>query len=355
MPLLRASRSPSCLVRETVSQHVDRGVTRRFDKEILRIDGDVPLAVVRKRRPGNEGAVPVILVHGFGQNRYAWHLPERSFANFLADQGFDVFNVDLRGHGRSRRLGSPQSKGVDEYIRGDVPAVIEAVRRTTGYRRVFVMGHSLGGLCVAAAAARAPEAVAGVITVGSPHAFCRGHAFLAAFFGTGGHTLGRLGVFRSSPIPIPARPVGNAMRATRFALDSRLFPFPVRVWKPGSLSDAELRSYMRAFDRASVGTVHDLMGLAAHGELRSRVDGTSFTKLIERSELPLLAISGTADELANPRAVLPIVERSRARDTHYVEVDAGHADLLIGNRASRLVWPVARDWIAARAPLAARD
>jgi hypothetical protein len=48
--------------------------------------------------------------------------------------------------------------------------------------------------------------------------------------------------------------------------------------------------------------VDELFQLAAHGELRSRFDNVSYTRLIEESELPLLAISGSADLLANPAA-----------------------------------------------------
>src|SRR5687767_3429892 len=115
------------LSKETVAQRVTPGRIRWFRKEIIEVRGDESVAVVRKRRNEGETHAPVILVHGFGQNRYAWHMPERSMSNYLADLGFDVFNVDLRGHGRSATLGSERSRGVDEYIRGDLPAVIDRV------------------------------------------------------------------------------------------------------------------------------------------------------------------------------------------------------------------------------------
>src|SRR4249920_3462141 len=98
-----------------VEQTVDRDERDRFVKELvvlrLRSTGgvEVPLAMIRKRRavPGSDGTLaPVLLVHGYGQNRYAWHLPARSFSNYLARAGFDVWNLELRGHGRSRHLGA---------------------------------------------------------------------------------------------------------------------------------------------------------------------------------------------------------------------------------------------------------
>ena len=138
-------------------QVIDRGERGEFRKEILVTPGAVPLAIVRKRwagipqevRRAKRGGIgadlpAVLLVHGFGQNRYAWHLPSRSLANHLARAGFDVFNLDLRGHGRSRALGGKRSVGIFDYVDEDLPAAVREVQRHVGGRRVFLVGHSLG-------------------------------------------------------------------------------------------------------------------------------------------------------------------------------------------------------------------
>jgi polyhydroxyalkanoate synthase subunit PhaC len=339
----------SCLGSERVAQRVELGRIRQFTKAVYRLGTEEPVVMVRKRAVAGDAIAPVVLVHGFGQNRYAFHLPERSFANYLAEQGFDVFNVDLRGHGRSAELGGRRSAGVDDYIRGDMPAVIAAVRELTGSERTFLVGHSLGGLCVAAAAARAPEQAAGVVMIGSPHALGRGHRVLGTALRVAGRAFGRPATSTGSTARFPVDLIGKAVHATRFAWNAALLPLPMRIWKPGTFSPDELRSYMRAFDCASIGTIHDLIDLATHGELRSRVDGSSYTELIERSELPLLSMCGSADLLANPGSVEPMYERSRSPDKRYVKVDAGHADLLVGRKAPELVWPVVRDWLSLRA------
>jgi polyhydroxyalkanoate synthase len=337
------------LSKETVAQRITPGRIRWFRKEIIEVRGPEKLAMVRKRRAEGETVAPVILVHGFGQNRYAWHMPERSFANYLADRGFDVFNVELRGHGRSAELGSARSsQGIDDYIRGDLPAVIDAVLERSGFDKAFLVGHSLGGLCASAAAAARSEQVAGVVTIGSPHALGRGHLVLGSGLKLLGHTIGSTGVFRSSQMKFPVDLIGKALHAARFAFDSKFAPIPVRGWKPGAFEAGELTSYVRSFDAESFSTVDDLIMLAATGELRSRVDGSSFTQRIEHNELPLLAISGGADSLANPSAVKPLYERSRSRDKQYVKVDFGHGDLLVGKHAPEDVWPVVSGWLEAR-------
>ena len=137
---------------EIVEQAIDGDRRGRFVKDVIAArDGTFPIGMVRKRlvappklpaRSGLtraselESAVPcrgaVLLVHGFGQNRYTWHTSRRSFANFLAAEGYDVFNLDLRGRGRSRRFGALHDTIIDDYIREDVPAAIRTVLRVSG-------------------------------------------------------------------------------------------------------------------------------------------------------------------------------------------------------------------------------
>src|SRR5262245_58846345 len=102
--------------------------------------------MVRKRWAANGGGTraPVLLIHGFGQTRYAWHLASRSIANDLARAGFDVFNLDLRGHGRSRHMGAKKCRGVEDYVLEDLPSAVEEVQALSGGRPVFLVGHSLG-------------------------------------------------------------------------------------------------------------------------------------------------------------------------------------------------------------------
>src|SRR5262245_51905788 len=95
--------------RTQIEQTIDRHDRAIFLKELVvfRSAVGVPLAMVRKRSAEQKATLaPLLLVHGWGQNRYIWHLPSRSLSNYLARAGFDVYNLDLRGQGRSRRLGA---------------------------------------------------------------------------------------------------------------------------------------------------------------------------------------------------------------------------------------------------------
>jgi hypothetical protein len=68
----RIERAGVILHGRVTEQTIDRGRRASFFKELVVTSGKVPLAMVRKRALDVGGTrAPVLLVHGFGQNRYA--------------------------------------------------------------------------------------------------------------------------------------------------------------------------------------------------------------------------------------------------------------------------------------------
>jgi pimeloyl-ACP methyl ester carboxylesterase len=329
-----------------VTQVVDRDHTATFRKEIVVMSGQVPLAMVRKRagtRAANETKAPVLLVHGFGQNRYAWHLPARSFANHLACAGFDVFNLDLRGHGRSRRLGSRPCRSVQDYVREDLPRAVEAVQRLSGGRPVWVVGHSLGGLVAYASAPILDGAVGGIVSIGSPYHFTRGSPMLGAlalFFRA----------LRPAPLPnapLPLAPLGLTMRTLRRFAESPFYPLPVRGWHAGSWEPHVLEQHLRlAFDRAALAEMRDLFEWAAQRRFGGR--DLDYVERFERMDAPLLVIAGNNDDLAPPASVRPAFTRSVSKDKTYRSLPLGHIDLLVGRDAPRTTWSLVTGWLEKR-------
>ncbi|MBM4373072.1 MAG: alpha/beta fold hydrolase, partial [Deltaproteobacteria bacterium] len=127
------------------------------------LDG-APLALDHFPAAGGTSApnVPILLVHGYAQNRWTFHHPTRSLAEHLAGRGHDTFVAELRGHGRSRALGAPLPQGVRDYLDLDLPGLLGELRSRTGAARGLLLGHSLGGLLCLLLAGSRPEEVAGV-------------------------------------------------------------------------------------------------------------------------------------------------------------------------------------------------
>jgi pimeloyl-ACP methyl ester carboxylesterase len=324
---------------------VDREATAMFRKEIVVTAGSAPLAMVRKQAVDGHGTrAPVLLIHGFGQNRYAWHLPARSFANHLACAGFDVFNLELRGHGRSRHMGARRCRGIADYVREDLPRAIDEVQRLSQGRPIWVVGHSLGGLVAYAAAPALGGAVAGIASIGSPYHFTRGSPTLTTL----------KFVFRMlhvAPLPnadLPLAPVGLTLRTIRRFAESPFYPLPVRGWHAGSCEPHVLEQHLRlALDRAALSEIVDLFDWAAQRRFggRERDYGPRF----ERMNVPLLVIAGANDDLAPPASVRPAFARSSAVDKTYRTLPLGHIDLLVGRDAPSTTWSLVTNWLSKRA------
>jgi len=93
----------------------------------------------------------VVLAHGIGDSRHSY----RFLAPALADAGYRVANVDIRGCGDS-------SLGWDGYSRTDIAGDLVAVVRHLGGPAVII-GQSISGGAATIAAATAPDVITGVI------------------------------------------------------------------------------------------------------------------------------------------------------------------------------------------------
>ena len=329
-----------------LEQAIDRGERARFVKEILVTPGPVPLSIVRKRLYDDQRGravdthAAVLLVHGFGQNRYAWHLPSRSLANHLAASGFDVFNVDLRGHGRSRHLGGEEPRGIEEYVTEDLPRAVEEVQRHSGNRQVFLAGHSLGGLLVYAAAPSLDGSLAGIISLGSPYHFTRGSSSLRAI----GFVFRAVHAHGAPNLKMPVASLGAVLRKVGRFADSPLYPVPLRGWHRDSFEPHVLDEHLRlALDRGGVRELATMFQWAA--ERRFGGKRMDYAERFEKLDVPLLVIAGANDTLAPPASVRPAHDRSRSTDKMYRALPLGHIDMLVGREAPHTTWPLLTSWL----------
>jgi pimeloyl-ACP methyl ester carboxylesterase len=356
---------------EIVEKAIDGERRARFVKDVVAArDGTYPIGMVRKRlvapsslpaydEPRRSPSIPselaaptraaILLIHGFGQNRYTWHTSRRSFANFLAAEGFDVFNLDLRGRGRSRRFGALQDTILDDYIREDVPAAVRTVLRVSNHSQVYLVGHSMGGIIAyAVAGSTMRDEVAGVVSFGSPYRFGLGSRFLA-FVGPLLYGARLTGIFDRNP-PIPIRRLGAHMVKRSWLWDNPLVPIPMRPWHPRSMEPEILAENLSAaFEHTRVAIALGLVGLGSESALKSHDGLNDYGLAFELADKPLLVIAGTRDALAPPASVRPVYDQSRSSDKTYREFPLGHIDMLLGRDAPQLVWPLAKTWLTSRA------
>jgi alpha-beta hydrolase superfamily lysophospholipase len=99
----------------------------------------------------------LLILHGLGAHS-GWFI---DMGNALASRGMTVWLVDHRGFGRSE---GPRGH-VSDYRRylQDIDAVVDAVHAAQPKTRLFLLGHSMGGIFATHYAAAHPKKLAGVV------------------------------------------------------------------------------------------------------------------------------------------------------------------------------------------------
>ncbi|TFF69216.1 MAG: alpha/beta hydrolase [Promethearchaeota archaeon] len=83
----------------------------------------------------------IIAIHGWGTHSDRISVP----AEFLTDKGYDIFAFDLRGHWRNAG-DSPGHIDSMDHIQKDIVLFSDLVKKEAGGKKIFLMGHSFGGL-----------------------------------------------------------------------------------------------------------------------------------------------------------------------------------------------------------------
>ncbi|GIW78993.1 MAG: hydrolase [Gemmatales bacterium] len=314
-------------------------------------------------------AVPIILCHGLAYNALFWDLdPSCSLANDLADKGFDVWAVSLRGSGLSqkwvwklentsativggaiRRItgGRIAPTGyatidpkfanwtLDDHIRYDVPAFVYLVRQKTGAQQVAWVGHSMGGIVALAHLTRYRNPGIGkLVTVGSQMTIPRGQ--LVGQFAGEMLNERQLQLVRKQPA-----------QATRKTLHDMFFN--------QNHVKAEVYEALRTWakDVPSVGVLRQYASLAKVGELRSADNSFSYARNLKNVVVPILISCGAADQFAPPSVQRYLYDHVGSRDKSLVvfgraqgfRVDAGHNDAIVGLTSRQQFYPVLEQWL----------
>ncbi|MBM9579764.1 alpha/beta hydrolase [Leptospira sp. 201903070] len=82
---------------------------------------------------------PILFVHGAWHGAWCWN---ENFVPYFQKAGYEVYTLDLRGHGKSPSIGSFRWTSISDYVQ-DVRKVLAQLPDST-----VLVGHSMGGLVV---------------------------------------------------------------------------------------------------------------------------------------------------------------------------------------------------------------
>ncbi len=140
-----------------------------YDSDGLRIDG--LLTIPQGERP-SQGWPAIVFVHGYiPPEQYQTTQRYDAYVDYLAQNGFVVFKIDLRGHGNSEGVASGTYYSGDYIIDTLNARAALAASDLTTEDRIGLWGHSMAGNIVLRSMTVAQNVPAGVIWAGSVYTY----------------------------------------------------------------------------------------------------------------------------------------------------------------------------------------
>ena len=307
-----------------------------------------PVATLKTYADGPGASAPLLLVPAPIKRAYIWDLaPGASVVEQCLRHGLRVYLLQWE-----RPSDAEQGYGLAEYADRLLLECLDAIAAETGQRRVFLVGHSLGGTLAAIFAALHPDRVRGLALLEAP-----------LHFAPDGGDLERL-VAVAPPAVLLTTLLGNVPGACLDLVSVAASPWSF-VWARwldwiASLPDPQARrTHLRV-----VRWTLDELPLARRlfeevAELLYRQDGFLRGALRvggrraapEQVEAPLLSVVDPRSRLVPPRAVLPFHAATRSADAQVlwyrgdIGVALQHVGALVGRTAREEVWPAILQWV----------
>ncbi|MED5372667.1 MAG: alpha/beta fold hydrolase [Myxococcota bacterium] len=276
--------------------------------------------------PGSTGE-PLLLLHGLGLSRHSLDFDqERSLARGLAAAGYQVYMAENRADRSALPPAQTQPFDFDDIATADLPAALQAVREHSGYERVVVVGHGLGGQLLYAYLAHFGDAgIAAAITLGAAVRFQRPRSGRAAL------TLART--------LLPA-----SLRVPTSAGASLLSPAAGGL---GSVEGERTRGLLlHGTEDLSGGMLRQALRWVESGSLVDRDDRLDYAHALAGVSIPLMLVCAHGDRMCPPAHAVPVQDTwSGPVELLQLDREWGHLDLVMGPRAGSELHPRLLDWL----------
>lgn len=327
--------------KEEIQQISDGNQKVQLFQEHRVLQSEVQIAAVRSYSTNGITKPPLVMLHGFAQNRFTWQCSTRSVSAFFASLGFDVWNVELRGHGLSRRDGQIGAESFEDYV-SDIKIVASTLPDSA-----FWLGHSLGGATIyAAASTMKPLRCRGIIGLGAIYHFAQDNTLLYFLC----RLTNRLFSFSSlGNLQIRTRMGGSLISSIYGLADTAGYFFPISGWWPNSIERDLLEERLQiGFDWTSFEVWKEMSKWAV-------MEKFPYEKEWKSTDVPLFVVLGDHDHLLSPKDGKVAYDQAGSKDKKLLILNNidhdrhwGHLDMTIGKDARTYVWKPIAQWMLER-------
>lgn len=290
----------------------------------------------------------------------------RSFANLLASEGFDVYlyhpgfsdrvyNRYVSRHCKdsnyyNRRYRVSAQFGYGDLINFEVPALIDYVCTHSKSEEISWVGFSLGGMIAYSYLAKnIDNPIKNLVTIGSPMALNQMFYRFVHYINFTSTLLGLeedafLGNLTQNMVPVTRAIRAIPSQAIRYN------PISPYLFNPSNISNTSVRTLLgqivepmpKELQKFFIKFVQD--GYSPENKITNYLNKL---RLLKESDMNFLFFYGTNDLLATPESVFLAREVISPNDPHNLVAarTSGHIDLIIGNNAMEQVWKPTLEWL----------
>ncbi len=318
-------------------------------KEVVWTLNKAKLYRYKPTKPAEERhSVPLLLVYALINKPFIFDLaPDRSFVEYMVDQGFDMYLLDWGAPGLE-----DQGTTFDDYVTEYLTRAVRKVARISGAEEISVLGYCLGATLTTVYAALYPEApIRNIILLTAPLDFSSSPDGSMAMWleeerldvdrvvGTFGNVPGELIRFWAKLL----KPVENFVGAY------------VNVWK--NLDNEKAVQGWQAINR----WVEDVIPFAGAAFRQFVVEYVRGNKLIKGQHVikghsvdlsniraPLLNIVAQYDHIVAQSQSESIMNLISSEDKELRVIPSTHVGIMASGRARYKLWPEVVAWLAPR-------
>ena len=330
-------------------------------------------------KPAGGYKAAIILCHGFNINNKFWDLDKRSsLAKYLAGNDYDVWAPSLRGSGLSSKPILSELRGVvkfelenipkipekliktpfnitkfdwtiDDHIHKDMPAIINFVKKKSGFDKIYWIGHSMGGIIMFAyLETEGQNDIAGFIPVSS---------MMVIPDPLNAH-LERIA--NQKPLLTASLLINTtiASQLSNYTLGVVKSPIEELLMKRENMYDEVVFRFFRiCIDDTSPGVVTQFSDSIKAGNMTSSDGSYNYTGNIGLIKVPILIMGGGDDGFVTKKVLRDSYDAVSSKDKSIAifakaqgyATNYGHCDLILGKDSEKEVYPVILNWLDRRA------